>query len=126
MARRVLLNQENFINKIELSPIEDYRERIRLPNNAINYLKDIREINKLTQAEVVNKLGKSKNYIYELENKYKNIYLKSLKGILNLYKINEEQFFKNYNINKTASPNYINQDLSQIAGYFAGDAHIST
>src|SRR3989344_6718647 len=106
------LNQENFINKIELSPIEDYRERIRLPSNAINYLKDIRERNKWTQAEV--------------ENKYKNVYLKSLKGILNLYKINEKQFFKNYNINKTTNPNYLTQDLSQIVGYIAGDGHIST
>ena len=119
------LNQEDTLNKVELSPISSYDERVELPSSAVKELKYIRKNKKWSQSFVVNRLNKSRNYIYALENQYKHVYLRSLKEILKLYNLSEKEFFKKHNISKTEYPDNLSSDLSQITGYFAGDSHIS-
>src|SRR3989344_2117037 len=116
----------NDLNIVKLLNSVDYRERIDFPQEAKTYFRNLRKQENFTQGALCKTLNKSRNRIYEIENKNNSIYLNELRLLLNFYNLNEVEFCERFGIKKLALPERLNYELSQCLGYLAGDGHKAT
>ncbi|MFB6199477.1 MAG: LAGLIDADG family homing endonuclease [Candidatus Nanohaloarchaea archaeon] len=101
----------------------DYQERIKVPESARKRLVEKRKEEGFTQKEASRKIGGGENLVSQFENSYDSIQRQNLEKLLELYSIEFERFKDEEELSVTEYPENLNQELSQIIGYFFGDGH---
>ncbi|MFB6216757.1 MAG: LAGLIDADG family homing endonuclease, partial [Candidatus Aenigmatarchaeota archaeon] len=109
------------VEEVELDEPE-YRERVELPDSAVEELRTERKRKNYSQRELSKQLGKGVNFVQQIENDYSSIYLENLRLLMDELSIEFQNFVERHDVKITEYPD-LDRRFAQFLGYFYGDGH---
>ncbi len=123
-VRKTKIGYKRAVQLFSLKP----RQRIRVSQRGLNFLKKKRLVRGISAKEVSFRLGKSKDYIWMIETKrIRSLRVNIFEKLCKLYKVEGKEFYREFKVNifpKISYPQYTTKNFCQFLGYSLGDGGI--